>query len=144
MMGTYAPGQGQVYVDQMFNVAAGSSTAIAAMNTGTTAGTGTYAPQLDGFLISISVIMTPSAATSLGQRARIELSVPNWKPNTLRFAVAGFGLATAPQAIGGNQLTTVFPVQQPVKTSWAITGNYVLFDSPVTVDIVVSGTFTGS
>jgi hypothetical protein len=131
-----------VYVDQLFNIAAGSATALTAMNSGTTAAAGTYPPQLDGGLIKVGVFATPSAATSLAQRARVELSNTNWKPNVLRFPIAGYGLATAPQAIGGSELLFEFVVDQPVKTSWAITGNYILFNSPVTADLIVYGYFS--
>jgi hypothetical protein len=131
-----------VYVDQMFNIAAGNATALAAMNSGVSATAGSYPPQLKGRLIKIGVFLTPSAATSLGQRARVELSQTNWNPNILRFPVAGFGLATAPQAIGGSELLFEFLVDQPVQTDWAITGQYLLFDSPVTVDVIVYGYFS--
>lgn len=131
-----------VYVDEIFNVAAGSSTALAAMNSGTGSSAGTYAPQLDGGMIKVGMFVNPSAATSLGQRARVELTQQNWKPNTLRFPISGFGLATAPQAIGGSQLLFEFVVDQPVKTSQAITGNYILFNSPVTVDVTVYAYFS--
>lgn len=131
-----------IYVDQLFNVAAGSSTSLAQMSFGTGSTAGTYGPQLDGGLIKVGCFLTPSAASSLGQRARVELAQTNWKPNTLRFPFAGFGLATAPQAIGGSELLYEFVVDQPVKTSWPITGNYILFDSPVTVDVIVYGYFS--
>lgn len=130
-----------VYVDQLFNVAAGSSTSLVAMNAGTGSTAGSYAPQLDGSLIKVGAFLNPSAASSLGQRARIELGQTNWKPNVLRFPVAGFGLATAPQAFAGSEQLFEFVVDQPVKTSWAITGNYILFNSPVTVDVTLYGYF---
>lgn len=130
-----------VYVDQMFNRTT-ADIALTAMNAGTSAVQGTYAPQLKGRLIKIGVFCTPQAATSLAQQGRVELTQTNWNPNTLRFPFAGFGLATAPQAIGGSQLLFEFLVDQPVQTDWPITGNDIFVFSPVTPNLIVYGYFS--
>lgn len=130
-----------VYVDQMFNRGT-ADTALTAMASGTGSTQGTYSPQLTGRLIKVGIFITPQAATSLAQQGRVELSQTNWKPNILRFPLAGFGLATAPQAIGGSQLLYEFLVDQPVQTDWPITGNDIFFFSPVTPNIIVYGYFT--
>lgn len=134
---------GYIYWDQMFNYRGAVHTSLTAMNAGTTSTAGTYSPQLDGTLIKIQIILVPQAATSLDQDHRVELSQTNWTPNTLRFAVAGFGLATAPQLYGGNQAIMEFVVNQAVNTSQPITGNDVgPGTSPVTPAIIVNGCFS--
>ena len=135
-------GKGVIYVDQMFNQNGAAVTALTAMNTGTTSTAGTYAPQLSGTLIKIGIFINPQAASSLCQQARIELSQTNWIPNVLRFPVAGFGLATVPQAFAGSELLFEFVVNQPVQTDWAITGNAIQFWSPITPGIIVYGYFS--
>lgn len=130
-----------IYVDQMFNRTT-ADTSLTQMNSGTSATQNTYAPQLNGKLVKIGIFITPQAASSLSQQGRVELSQTNWKPNILRFPVAGFGLATAPQAFAGSQLLFEFVVDQPVQTDWPITGNDIFFFSPVTPNIIVYGYFT--
>lgn len=129
-----------IYIDQMFNRGT-ADTALTQMAAGVSAVQGTYSPQLNGKLLKIGVFITPQAATSLAQQGRIELSQQNWRPNLLRFPLAGFGLATAPQAFAGSQLLFEFPVDQPVQTDWPITGNDIFFFSPVTPNIIVYGYF---
>ena len=130
-----------VYSDQMFNWGT-ASTALTMMNSGVGTVAGTYSPQLNGRLVKIGYFVTPQAATSLAQQGRIELSQTNWKPNILRYSFAGFGLATAPQAIGGNELLYETVVDQAVQTDWPITGNVIFYYSPVTPNLIVMGTFT--
>lgn len=133
-----------VYPDQMFNFRGAASTSLTAMNAGTSSTAGSYFPQLNGKLLKVTIILVPQAATSLDQDHRVELTQTNWKPNTYRFAVAGFGLATAPQAIGGAELTTEYPVDVPVQTDWPITGTQVApGTAPVTPAVIVMGTFSG-
>lgn len=129
-----------IYVDQMFNRTT-ADTSLTQMNSGTSATQGTYSPQLNGTLLKVSLFCTPQAATSLAQQGRVELSQTNWTPNILRFPFAGFGLATAPQAIGGSELLMEFVVQQKVQTDWPITGQDIFFFSPVTPNLIVYGTF---
>jgi hypothetical protein len=131
-----------VYTDQMFNRGT-ADTSLVQMNSGTSSSQGTYSPQLNGVLKKIDIFVTPQAATSLCQQGRVELSQTNWRPNILRFPFAGFGLATAPQAIGGSELLFSYLVEQPVQTDWPITGNDIFFFSPVTPNLIVVGTFTG-
>lgn len=135
-------GKGIIYVDQMFNYRGAAQASLAGMYAGTTTTVGTYAPQLSGTLIKITVITIPQAASSLAQDVRVELSQTNWLPNTLRFPMGGFGLATAPQLYGGAQAQVDFVVNQPVQTDWPITGNSIApGTSPVTPAIVVVGYF---
>lgn len=130
-----------IYTDQMFNRTT-ADTALTQMNAGTGSGQGTYSPQLNGKLVKIGIFVTPQAASSLCQQGRVELSQTNWKPNILRFSFSGFGLATAPQAIGGSELYFEYVVDQPVQTDWPITGNDIFFFSPVTPNLIVMGFFT--
>jgi hypothetical protein len=132
---------GIIYVDQMFNRGT-ADTSLTAMAFGTGSTQGTYTPQLDGTLIKVGIFVTPQAATSLVQQGRVELSQTNWTPNTLRFPFAGFGLATVSQAAFGSGLLFEFVVNQPVKTSWPITGNDIFFFSPVTPNVIVYGYFS--
>ena len=131
-----------IYWDQMFNWSGAASSTLVALYSGVTSTAGTYSPQLDGTLIKVQIILNPQAATSLCQLARVELSQTNWTPNLQRFAVAGFGLATAPQAFAGNQVTEEFLVNQAVNTSQPITGNHIEYYSPVTPNIIVNGCFS--
>jgi hypothetical protein len=130
-----------IYVDQMFNWTT-ASTALTQMNSGTSAAVGTYSPQLNGRLMKVDILVTPQAATSLCQQGRIELSQTNWKPNILRFPFTGFGLATAPQPAYGTGEDYTFVVDEPVQTDWPITGNIIEFFSPVTPNVIVTGTFS--
>lgn len=131
------------YTDQMFNYRGSAPTTLTAMNYGTGTAAGTYSPQLNGTLIAVTVIAVPQAASSLAQDVRVELSQTNWTPNVLRFPMGGFGLATAPQLYGGTQAMQTFPINQPVNTAWAITGNCIApGTSPVTPAFIVTGYFT--
>ena len=131
-----------VYTDQMFNRGT-ADTSLTQMAAGVSSTQNTYSPQLNGTLKRVDIFVTPQAATSLAQQGRVELSQTNWKPNILRFPFAGFGLATAPQSIGGTELVFSYAVEQPVQTDWPITGNDIFFFSPVTPNLIVVGTFTG-
>lgn len=133
---------GVIYTDQMFNLGGAAVTSLTSMNAGTGSTAAAYSPQLDGVLLTINFWCTPQAATSLAQQGRIELSQSNWSPNVLRFPFAGFGLATAPQAIGGNGLVFTRAVNQIAKTSWPITGQVIYFFSPVTPAVIVEGVFS--
>src|SRR5206468_9430484 len=107
------------------------------MNAGTTATAGSYFAPTTTTLLYIDLFITPQAATSLAQSGRVELTQENWKPvNRLEFPFSGFGLATAPQAIGGTILQIRYIVEQPVDTSWPIVGQVIYFFSPVTPNIV--------
>lgn len=133
-----------VYTDQMFNLSGTVVTSLTAMNFGTGAVAGAYSPQLNGKLMKITITLVPQAATSLAQYGQFELSQTNWKPNILRFSVGGFGLATAPQALGGNELMTDFVIDQPVQTDWPITGQAVYRGTgPVTPTALILGYFSG-
>ena len=129
-----------IYTDQMFNRGT-ADTSLTQMAAGVSATQGTYSPQLNGTLLKIDIFVTPQAASSLAQQGRVELSQTNWRPNLLRFPFAGFGLATAPQAIGGSELLFSYAVDQTVQTDWPITGNDIFFFSPVTPNLIVVGTF---
>jgi len=132
-----------IYQDQMFNLGGAAVTSLTSMNAGTTATVNPYFAQLDGKLLKIDLFINPQAATSLAQNGRFEMSQSNWSPNILRYPFTGFGLATAPQVIGGNLLQITYPVDQEVRTSWGITGQVIYFFSPVTPNLVVEGTFSG-
>src|SRR5467141_422297 len=130
-----------VFSDVMFNLGGAAVTSLTSMNAGTSSTAGPYSPQADGVLLTVNIYITPQAATSLAQSGRMELTQSQWNPNILRYAFSGFGLATAPQAVGGNILVLSRAVNQPVDTSLAITGQVIYFFSPVTPNIVVEGTF---
>src|SRR6267143_1196427 len=132
-----------IYQDQMFNLGGAAVTSLTSMNAGITATVNPYFAQLDGKLLKIDLFISPQAATSLAQSGRFEMSQSNWSPNILRYPFTGFGLATAPQVIGGNLLQITYPVDQEVRTSWGITGQVIYFFSPVTPNLVVEGTFSG-
>ena len=132
------------YLDQMFNLSGAAVTTLTAMNFGTGATAGAYSPQLNGRLITITCILVPQAATSLAQHGRVEFTQTNWKPNTIRIAIAGFGLATAPQVYGGDQATVSYNCDLVVQTDWPITGQVVYpGTAPVTPTMIVVGTFIG-
>src|SRR5439155_18596450 len=120
----------QVYNDQMFNLGGAAVTSLTSMNAGTSSSAGAYSPQTDGILLTITIYISPQAATSLAQSGRVELTQSNWSPNVVRYAFTGFGLATAPQSFGGNVMAFSRAVNQPVKTSWPITGQVIYFFSP--------------
>lgn len=138
----------QFYGDQMFNLGGAAVTTLTAMNPGTTAAAGSYSPKLAGYLEKLIIKITPQAATSLAQSGYVYLNCPKWKLNTQIFAFNGFGLATAPQAIGGQELDTIYPPQGdrylalPVEPQTPIIGQVIYFYSPVTPNIVVQGIFS--
>src|SRR5438445_12223989 len=113
---------GTIYNDQMFNLGGAAVTSLTSLNAGTTAVVGPYLPQTSGVLLSINIYVSPQAATSLAQSGRLELTQARWNPNVLRYPFAGFGLATAPQAVGGNELVITRAVNQPVAAQSGITG----------------------
>lgn len=132
------------YTDQMFNLSGAAVTTLTAMNFGTGTTAGAYSPQLNGSLQKITITLVPQAATSLAQYGQVELSQTNWKPNILRFVVAGFGLATAPQLFGGQQAMNDFVIEQPVQTDWPITGQVIYRGTgPVTPTVHILGFFSG-
>jgi len=145
-----SPGRGgkQFYADQMFNLGGAAVTALTAMNPGVTAAAGAYAPKLAGNLEKIIIKVTPQAASSLAQSGYVYLNCPKWKLNTQIFAFSGFGIATAPQLLGGNLEDTVYPpvgdgyFSLPVEPQTPIIGQVVYFYSPVTPSIVVQGLFS--
>jgi hypothetical protein len=142
---TFGGTSGQVYVDQMFNLGGAAVTALTAMNGGVSAdGSGKYSPKKKGHLISISIMVTPQAASSLAQSGYLTLNNTEWAPvNTLTIPFAGFGLATAPQLYGGAQaLTRWEDLMLPVDTANPIIGNVLYAYSPVTPFITVTGKFT--
>ena len=134
-----------IYTDQMFNLSGAAVTTLTAMNFGTGSTAGTYAPQLNGRLLKIQAALVPQAATSLAEYGQFELSQTNWKPNILRFVVAGFGLQTvAGRGSDGNQREHEFVIDQPVQTDWPITGQVVYRGTgPVTPTMHILGTFNG-
>jgi hypothetical protein len=132
-----------LFPDLMFNetTARTSETQMLSGN-GTTAGT--YAPKYAGRLKKIWVLVTPQAATSLCQAGYVKLKQADWKPNEIIFPFNGFGLATAPQAIGGNELINEYQVDLPVATDKPIDSLLFENDSPVTPRIRVIGWFESS
>ena len=132
-----------VYQDVMFNLSGAAVTALTNMSSGTGTTAGTYSPQISGTLVKVDISLVPQAASSLAQHGLVTLSQTNWQPNTLRYWVPGFGLATAPQVYGGNQATSSFVVNLRVQTDWPITGQVAyLGTGPVTPTVFVEGTFT--
>ena len=130
-----------VYVDQMFNETTARTTETQMLSgVGTTAGK--YSPLYNGRLVKVTIFVTPQAATSLCQSGHVKLIQQDWDPNTIVFPFNGFGLATAPQAVGGNELLIEYVVDLPVKTDKPIDSLLIEFDSPVTPRIRVVGTFT--
>jgi hypothetical protein len=133
-----------VYNDQMFNLGGAAVTTLTSLNAGTTAVVGPYLPQTSGTLLTINIYISPQAASSLAQSGRLELTQSRWNPNVLRFPFTGFGLATAPQLIGGTLVCFTRPVNQPVDAQYGITAQVIYFFSPVTPNIVVEGVFSGA
>ena len=132
-----------IYTDVMFNLSGAAVTTLPAMNAGTGSTAGPYSPQLNGKLLKITISIVPQAATSLAQHGRYELAQTNWKPNRIRFWVAGFGLATAPQVYGGNVAAHEFLIDQVVQTDWPITGEAAYVGTgPVTPTGIIVGTFS--
>jgi len=133
-----------IYVDQMFNLSGAAVTTLTAMNSGTGATAGTYSPQISGKLLKITALLVPQAASSLAEYGQFELTQTNWKPNTLRFAVPGWGLQTvAGRGSDGNARSHDFPIDQPVQTDWPITGTAIYRGTgPVTPTIHIIGYFS--
>jgi hypothetical protein len=130
-----------VYTDQMFNETTARTTETQMLaGTGTVAGK--YSPLYNGKLVKVDIHATPQAATSLCQSGHVKLIQADWKPNTIIFPFIGFGLATAPQAIGGSELVVSFLVDLEVRTDKPIDSLLIEFDSAVTPRIRVVGTFT--
>ena len=112
------------------------------MLAGNTATAGKYYPKFKGKLVKVTIKCTPQAATSLCQAGYVKLTQEDWDPNTIIFAFNGFGLATAPQVIGGNLLDTDYLVDLVVAPDKPIDTLLFENDSPVTPRIRVIGTFT--
>src|SRR2546427_7615805 len=125
-----------VYTDQMFNRGT-ADTSLTQMAAGVSSTQNTYSPQLNGTLKRVDIFVTPQAATSLAQQGRVELSQTNWKPNILRFPFAGFGLATAPQSIGGTEPAFPHAGAQPPHTGWPSTRDDHFFFHPVPPNPIV-------
>lgn len=142
------PSGSQLYGDQMFNLGGAAVTALTAMNPGTTAAAGSYAPKLQGALQKLWIKITPQAASSLAQSGYVYLNCPKWKLNTQIFAFNGFGLATAPQLLGGMLEDTIVPpagdgfLNLPVEPQTPIIGQIIYFYSPVTPNAVLQGLFS--
>lgn len=141
---------GQFFFDQMFNLGGAAVTTLTAMNANTTSAAGGYSPKLDGTLLKLTIKVSPQAASSLAQSGYVSLNCPTWTLNSQIFPFNGFGLATAPQAVGGTTFDTLYPpagdgfLNLPVTTSVPITGSVIYFYSPVTPNIVVEGMFSSS
>lgn len=135
---------GQTYVDQMFNLGGAAVTTLTQMNANTTAAAGAYSVLSAGHLVSIQIQVSPQAATSLAQSGYITLTCTAWAPiNTQTIPFTGFGLATAPQAIGGTtEASTWEEVYLPVDPAITIKGSVIYFYSPVTPNITVCGRFS--
>ncbi|MCI4320606.1 MAG: hypothetical protein L3K23_10850 [Thermoplasmata archaeon] len=135
---------GQVYVDQMFNLAGAAVTSLTQMNANTSAAVGLYTPLSKGHLISIQIQVSPQAATSLAQSGYITLTSTAWAPiNTQTIPFTGFGLATAPQPAYGNGESYAWEnVNLPVDPALGIKGSVIYFFSPVTPNITVTGRFS--
>ena len=112
------------------------------MLAGNTATAGKYYPKFKGKLVKVRIKVTPQAATSLCQAGYVKLIQEDWDPNTIIFQFSGFGLATAPQAIGGNVLDTDYIVDLVVAPDKPIDSLLFEYDSPVTPRVRVVGTFT--
>jgi len=139
---------GQFYFDQMFNLGGAAVTTLTAMNPGTTAAAGSYSPKLTGALQKLTIKVSPQAASSLAQSGYVYLNCPKWTLNTQIFPFNGFGIATAPQLIGGIIEDTVYPpvgdgfMNLPVEPQTPIIGQVIYFYSPVTPNIVLEGMFS--
>lgn len=132
-----------IYVDQMFN-SDSESTSLADMNNGTSTTVGNYQPSRDGKLMQVRVHIGYTAASSLIETIRIEMTNTNWVPNTLRFMVAGEGLHTAPH-FSGPRADTSWLVDQVITEKSTIAGQLIHVGgaSPVTSNVFVFGTFSG-
>src|SRR5439155_26087517 len=130
-----------IYVDIIANEVTARTTETQ-MLAGNTATAGKYYPKFRGKLVKVTSKVTPQAATSLCQAGYVKLIQEDWDPNTIIFAFNGFGLATAPQAIGGNLLDTEQIVDLVVSPDKPIDTLLFENDSPVTPRVRVEGTFT--
>ena len=128
------------YHRTMFNWSTASTT-LTQMNAGTSAVAGNYFAPQPGTLQKITVYLGAQAATSLCQAGRVELSQDNWNLARHEFPFNGFGIATAPQALGGTMLAFDYAVGEAVHTDWPITGNVIFFWSPVTPAVYIDGYF---
>ena len=138
--GGFNPGnRGQVYTDIMFNGSTAVTT-LTQLNGTTTSSANTYTPKANGYLLKVTITLTPQAATSLAQTGYVTLQCTTFQPiNTIYIALSGFGLATAPQAQNPPQIEK--NLNLPVLAAQAITGSYIYLYSPVTPNIWVEGTF---
>ncbi len=127
-----------VYTDQMFNTD-GESTTLADLNSGVSATTGNYIPLKDGRILKVVIFIHATAATSLVEGVRIELTSTDWVPNTSKYAATGNGLRTAPAF---HQPAYEWVTDQVIKKNTPIAGQYVLnTGTPVTNNLAVFGVF---
>jgi len=135
----------QIYIDQMFNLGGAAVTTLTSMNVGVMNSAGGYPPKVPGYLIDLIIQVSPQAATSLAQSGYVQLVCASWVPfNTLIIPFTGFGLATAPQVIGGVLETVSYNLALPVTPAQQITGSVIYFYSPVTPNITVAGRFAAT
>jgi len=134
-----------IFTKVMFNLSGAAATTLTAMNSGTTATAGTYSAPINGRIIKLALTLVPQAASSLAEHGRVELTQPNWTPNTQEYWVPGFGLQTvAGRGSDGNNRTHEFVTDLQVKTDWPITGQVIYpGTAPVTPTMIVTGTFMG-
>jgi len=134
-----------IFTKVMFNLSGAAVTTLTAMNAGTTATAGPYSAPINGRIIKLTLTLVPQAASSLAEHGRVELTQPNWTPNTHEFWVPGFGLQTvAGRGSDGNNRTHEFVTDLVVKTDWPITGQVIYpGTAPVTPTMIVTGTFMG-
>ncbi len=131
-----------LYVDQMFNETA-ARTSLTQMLEGVGTTAGKYSPLFTGKLVKVDLYCTPSAVTSLCESGHVILTQETlWKPNSIIFPFNGWGIQTAPQAIGSKDKVTSYVVDLEVATDKPINGELIEFDSPVTPRMRVVGTFT--
>lgn len=131
-----------LYVDQMFN-SDSESASLDDMNDGTSATAGDYTPLRDGRLLKVIVSIGYTAATSLIEDIRVELTNTNWTPNKMMFVVSGDGLHTAPHFSGPRSFTE-WVVDQPVTQASKIQGQLIhSTGTPVTSNMRVLGVFSG-
>lgn len=131
-----------IYVTQMFN-SDSESASLADMNNGTSSTVGDFSPLRDGRLLKVIVSIGYTAAASLIEDIRIELTNTNFTPNTMMFAVSGDGLHTAPHFSGPRSFVE-YVVDQPVTQSSPISGQLIhSTGTPVTSNVRVLGVFSG-
>lgn len=129
------------YEKQMFNTT-GESTTLADLNERTLTTTGTFTPDYDGALLEVRLQWSGEAVTSLAENVRVELKCNIWNPNLQEFGMVMANIRTAPAFPIPD---ASFMVNQPIKTTQAISGQYA-FDNaatPVTSHLVVFGQFSG-